>query len=181
MLLTDYSDKIVARANQVTMLLLDVDGVLSNGQLLFDNKGQEMKAFNTKDGQGIKFAQQAGISIGIITGRESAIVAQRAAALGIEHVYQGQENKQAAFASIKKSTGYTDAQFAYMGDDLPDLSIMSQIGLSMTPKDGHWFVRQHAHWLSSLPGGHGAVREACDFLLAAQGKLDAIHNRYLSD
>lgn len=177
--LSDYRDQIIEQASRVRALLLDVDGVLSNGQLIFNNHGHELKAFNSKDGQGIKLLQQAGIIVGIITGRESTMVSARAAALGIEHVYQGQEDKQAAYESIKKATGFSNNAFAYMGDDLPDLAIMSQVGLSMTPADGHWFVRQHAQWQSRLNGGHGAVREACDFLLAASGKLDSIHRRYL--
>lgn len=176
-----YPDRIIDKANRIKLLVLDVDGVLSDGRLYFDNAGGEIKSFNVKDGLGMKLAQQAGITLAIITGRQSRIVAERASALGIQHVYQGHEDKRDAFETLLNTCQISRFDTAYMGDDLPDLTLMQQVGLSMTPADAHWYVKERADWSSEYAGGMGAVREACDLLLIAQRQFDTLCRRYVLD
>lgn len=170
---------IIERARKIKLLVLDVDGVMSDGQLYFSNGGDEIKAFNSQDGQGIKLAQRAGITVAIITGRSSQIVANRAKNLGIEHVIQGREDKLSALEELRQTLPFNYSEIAHMGDDYPDLAIIRRVGLGMTVSNGHWVIRQQAHWQSQYAGGHGAVREACDLLLLAQGQFDAQLQDYL--
>lgn len=157
------------RAAQVRMLVLDVDGVLTDGRLYYSNSGDEFKAFNIKDGLGIKLLQRAGVRVAIITGRVSEIVNRRAAELGIEDVVQGREDKRAALLELCQREGLTLEDCAYMGDDLPDLGAIVAAGLGMTVADGSAAVREAADWQSPSCGGAGAVREACEFILSARG------------
>ena len=173
------SNDITLRAQKIRFLVLDVDGILTDGSLCFDDRGNEaLKVFNTKDGQGIKLLQQNGIKIGIITARNSIMVANRAKDLGINHLIQGREDKLMALPSLFANCEIDHQQIAYMGDDLADLAVMSSIGLAMTAADGHWFIREQSHWVSHYKGGKGAVREACDLILLAQGKFDAALDKY---
>lgn len=172
-------DDILLRARQVRLLALDVDGVLTDGSLYFDNQGNEaLKAFNSKDGQGIKLLQHNGINVGIITARHSPMVAKRAQELGINHLMQGRENKLEALPQLLADSAVDYRHIAYMGDDLADLAVIRRVGLAMTPADGHWFIRKQSHWISGYRGGSGAVREACDLILLAQGKFAAALDRY---
>ncbi|MBX2807628.1 MAG: 3-deoxy-manno-octulosonate-8-phosphatase KdsC [Cellvibrionaceae bacterium] len=173
------ADDILARARNIRLLLLDVDGVLSDGKLYFTNSGDEIKCFNSLDGQGIKMLQASGIETGIITGRNSEIVKQRAHHLGMRYVIQGREDKLNALHEILAQTTYTLDEIAYMGDDLPDLPLVTRVGLGMTVSQGHWALKQHAHWQSQFHGGEGAVREACDIIMLAQGTLTAQLDTYL--
>ncbi len=173
-----YPSTIIDKANDIKLLILDVDGVLSDGKLYYTDQEQEIKSFNSKDGLGIKLLQEHDIAVAIITGRNSPIVTKRVKELGIEQVYQGQGDKLAAFEEILTFFQCDQSETAYMGDDLPDLTIMKQVRLSMTPADAHWYVKGEAHWSSTLNGGAGAVRDACDLILLAQNKLQIIHNRY---
>lgn len=157
------------RAARVRMLVLDVDGVLTDGLLYYTNTGDEIKTFNIRDGLGIKLLQQAGVRVAIITGRMSRIVERRALELGIEEVVQGREDKRAALLELCQRSGLTLQDCAYMGDDLPDLGAVVAAGLGMTVADASAAVREAADWVSVLAGGHGAVREACEFILAARG------------
>ncbi len=166
------------KAKAIQLLVLDVDGVLSDGSLLYSNDGNEVKAFYTPDGLGIKLLQSTGISVAIITGRQSEIVARRATELGINTVVQGRDDKLAALQELLKDMDLPLAQVAYMGDDLPDLSAIQACGLGMTVADGDDFVAEHADWRSRHDGGRGAVREACEFILQAQGKLDEARARF---
>jgi len=155
------------------MLVLDVDGVLSDGRLYYGNAGEELKAFNIKDGLGIKLLQRSGVAVAIITGRNSDIVHRRAAELGITDIIQGREDKLTALTELCERNNLAPADCAYMGDDLPDLAAISAAGLGMTVANGAAAVLEAADWCSQARGGDGAVREACEFILAAQGNLDA--------
>jgi len=166
-------------ASPIKILLLDVDGVLSNGKLYFSNSGDEIKSFHIHDGLGIKLLQQSGVDVGIITGRDSHIVKRRAENLGIKTIIQGREDKLTAMNEVMASKGLTLEEVAYMGDDLPDLPAIRKAGLGMTVANGQEIVRQHADWISNLNGGDGAVREACELIMAAQGTLDAAQSQYL--
>jgi len=158
----------------VRLLALDVDGILTDGRIYYTNQGDEIKAFNIKDGLGIKLLQKSGVQVAIITGRTSEIVARRARELGIEDIVQGREDKRDALLELCQRHGLTLAECAYMGDDLPDLGAIIACGLGMTVADGTSRVRDAADWVSSYRGGDGAVREACEYILAARGELDAL-------
>jgi 3-deoxy-D-manno-octulosonate 8-phosphate phosphatase (KDO 8-P phosphatase) len=161
-------------ARQVKLLALDVDGILSDGRIYYSSEGEELKAFNIKDGLGIKLLQRDGVRVAIITGRQSTIVARRAAELGIEDVVQGREDKAAALGQLCRQLGIELTDCAYMGDDLPDLGAIRAAGLGLTTADGVAKVRANADWVSSAAGGAGAVREACEFILQARGSLAAL-------
>jgi 3-deoxy-D-manno-octulosonate 8-phosphate phosphatase (KDO 8-P phosphatase) len=159
------------RASRVKLMIFDVDGVLTDGGLMFTADGDTMKSFNSMDGHGAKLLREAGIDTAIITGRQSGIVAARAKDLHITHIYQGVQDKRVAFAELLKATGMKPEHCGYMGDDWPDLAVMLQVGFAVAPANSHPEVIARAHWVSEARGGHGAVREVCDTLLRA-------HNRY---
>lgn len=171
--------EIYQRAKTIKILVLDVDGVLTDGSLYFGNSGEELKAFNIQDGLGIKLLRDAGIDTAIITGRQSELVQRRAQNLGIEHIIQGREDKLVALDELRNKLGISYAQIAYMGDDLPDLSAIRKVALGITVADGNVFVAKHAHWQTTAKGGKGAVREACEMILSAQDKLNSALNSYL--
>ncbi len=166
-------------ARLVRLLVLDVDGVLTDGHLWFGNSGEELKAFDIQDGLGIKLLARGGIATAIITGRRSALVARRAQELGIQHLLQGREDKQEALIELCADLGLNPAETAYMGDDLPDLGAIRAAGFGIAPANAHAFVARHADHRTERRGGHGAVREACELILASQGKLDALLDSYL--
>jgi 3-deoxy-D-manno-octulosonate 8-phosphate phosphatase (KDO 8-P phosphatase) len=172
---TANSDK----ARQVRLLIIDVDGVLTDGGLLFDNQGEEYKRFNSLDGHGMRMALDGGIEIAVITGRQSSIVDHRMAELGVRHVYQGSRDKLPNFEKLLGDTGLEADQAAYIGDDLPDLPIMRRVGFAIAVQNAHGFVKQHSDWVTSARGGDGAVREVTDFILHSQGLLDALQQGYL--
>ncbi len=160
------------KVRQIELLLLDVDGVLTDGRLLFGPDGSESKAFNTLDGHGIKLLQRCGVAVGIISGRRTELVAKRAQNLGIELLIQGREDKWQALQELADSAGNrvpSPQAIAFMGDDWPDLEIMTRVGLALAPASAHPEVLRRAHWCSRLAGGMGAVREACDMILSARG------------
>lgn len=167
------------RAAQIKLLLLDVDGVLTDGRLFFNNSGDEFKAFNTLDGQGIKALQKTGVKVGIITGRTSDLVARRARDLGINILVQGREDKWEALQEILREHSYALHEIAFMGDDWPDLTVMTRIGLALTVANAHFSVVERAHWQSRERGGEGAVRAACDLLMQAQNTYDKALGAYL--
>jgi 3-deoxy-D-manno-octulosonate 8-phosphate phosphatase (KDO 8-P phosphatase) len=160
------------RASRVKLMIFDVDGVLTDGGLMFTADGDWMKSFNSMDGHGAKLLREAGIDTAIITGRQSGIVISRAKNLQITHVYQGVEDKRVAFADLLKKTGMKPDECGYMGDDWPDLAVMLQVGFAAAPANSHPEVIARAHWVSEARGGHGAVREVCDTLLRAQNRYD---------
>lgn len=165
-------DDILLRASQIKLLICDVDGVLSDGLIYMGNHGEELKAFNVRDGYGIRCLISSDIDVAIITGRNSKIVADRAATLGISHVYQGQSNKLIAFNSLMNSLSLQKQHIAYIGDDLIDWPVMAECGLAVAVADAHPLLLNKAHYVTTLPGGRGAVREICDIILSAQNKLE---------
>ena len=170
---------LVERAARIKALVLDVDGVLTDGRLYFDNTGNELKAFSTRDGLGLRSLQEAGLLVALITGRQSQIVAARAANLNIEHVYQGRHDKLEAFHELLAATGHDAAETCYAGDDWLDVPVLERVGLAVTVADDDAVVKRHVHWITQRAGGHGAVREICDLILAAQGLDQQIFDRIL--
>ncbi len=168
------------RASRIKLLLLDVDGVLTDGRLYFSNQGDEFKTFSTLDGHGIKMLQKSGVKVGIITGRTSNLVAKRADDLGIKILVQGREDKWDALQDILAEQPLALEEIAFMGDDWPDLTVMARVGLALTPANGHFSVVERSHWQSQAHGGQGAVREACDMLMKAQNTFDQILKAYLA-
>jgi 3-deoxy-D-manno-octulosonate 8-phosphate phosphatase (KDO 8-P phosphatase) len=167
--LSAVDERLVERAAAVELLALDVDGVLTDGRLYFDNRGNEMKAFHTRDGLGLRTLQQEGLEIALITGRKSEIVDQRAQQLGIEHVFQGRNDKLNAYMELLSATGQSDRKVCYAGDDWIDIPVLDRVGLAVTVPDADPVVKEHVHWITEQSGGHGAVREICNLVLAARG------------
>lgn len=168
------------RAAAVRLAVFDVDGVLTDGSLLFTESGETMKRFNTLDGHGLKMLMQSGIEVAIISGRESAAVGRRMKELGISHVFQGIHDKRSAYESLLKSLGLGYEAVGAIGDDVVDLPILSRCGFAAAVPAAPLFVREHVHLVTTAHGGFGAAREFCDFILAAQGRLDALQQRYLA-
>lgn len=167
---SETSVTLQARAAQVKLLLLDVDGILTDGRLYFSNSGEEMKTFHTLDGQGIRFAIDAGIPVGIITGRQSTLVTRRCQDLGITILHQGVKDKSAALDEIASTVGVIPAEIAYAGDDAPDVPVLERVGLAVSVPLGHECAKTAAHAVTRADGGSGAVRELIDFILASQAK-----------
>tara|TARA_B110000305_G_scaffold240347_1_gene310685 strand:- start:4073 stop:4603 length:531 start_codon:yes stop_codon:yes gene_type:complete len=159
-------------AADIKLLVLDVDGVMTDGKLYFSNNGEEIKAFNTMDGLGLKMLQNAGITVALITGRQSEIVAVRARNLGIKHVYQGRDDKLNILEELLNTLKMEYSQVAYAGDDLPDLACITKVKMGITVPNGHFMVKDAADAITSREGGNGAVREICDWILQAQEKFD---------
>ncbi|MCK5122038.1 MAG: 3-deoxy-manno-octulosonate-8-phosphatase KdsC [Methylomarinum sp.] len=170
---------IVEKAKKLKLLILDVDGVLTDGRLFFDNSGTEYKCFHARDGHGIKLLRQTGVEVAVISGRKSNSVALRMKNLGIEYVYQGHENKIAAFHEIIQSLSIEPEQAAHVGDDLLDLPVMTRVGLSIAVNDANDAVKDYADWCTETPGGLGAVREVCDFIMKSQGTFDGVLKSYM--
>lgn len=170
------------RLKNIEMLLLDVDGVMTDGRIIWDANGTETKFFNVKDGHGIKLIQRAGIQVGIITGRTSLVVDLRAKELGIDILYQGSLKKLESYNDIKARTGLDDSRIAYMGDDVIDVPVMRRVGFSAAPADALPDVRKIADYVSGCTGGMGAVRDLCDLLLKARGAWqELVAERYELD
>ena len=166
---TDIRLDIEQRARAVRMLVFDVDGVLTDGSLFYDNQGQEYKAFNSRDGHGIKMLRASGVETGIITGRTSQIVLHRARNLGIGQIYQGAEDKLEALHSLLRETGLAPEQIAYMGDDVVYLPVLNRCGLAITVPDAPDEVKRRSQVITMTHAGRGAAREACELIMRAQG------------
>lgn len=170
------------RARRVQLILMDVDGVLTDGRILLmpDGAGgvQEMKMFDVQDGVGITFAHRVGLRTGILTGRSSESVAARAKELGMEIVEQGSLNKLDTYAKIRNVAKVGDSQVAYIGDDYQDLPILRRVGFAVAVANAREEVKQVCHFVTERPGGRGAVREVLDFILRAQGKWNEVMTRY---
>ena len=162
-----------ARAARVELLVLDVDGVLTDGRLYLGDNGVEYKTFFSRDGHGIKLLQAAGVQVAVITGRRSRVVADRMASLGVTRVHQGQDRKRPVFDALLAELELAPEQAAYVGDDLVDLPVMGACGLAVAVADADPRVVARAHWRTPSPGGRGAVREVCELILDARGALDA--------
>jgi len=166
------------KLKNIRLLLLDVDGVMTDGGIIYDASGLETKRFNVKDGHGIKMLQRHGVDVGIITGRTSIVVDNRARELGISLVYQGALKKLESYEDIKIKTGLEDYQIAYMGDDVIDVPVLRRVGFSAAPLDGLFEVRAVVDYVTLCGGGCGAVREVCDHILKARGVWGEIAARY---
>lgn len=169
------------RLSKIRLLLLDVDGVLTDGRITYDANGIESKSFDVKDGHGLKMLQRAGIKVGIITGRKSEIVALRAQELGIEILHQGAKQKLPPYKAVLQEQGLKDQEVAYVGDDLVDLPILKRVGFAITVADGVDELRGRVDYVTRKRGGHGAVREVCDLLLKEAGYWTEITERYFAD
>lgn len=174
------SPEISTRARAIRLAAFDVDGVLTDGLLYYNDAGEEMKAFHVQDGHGIKMLQESGVAVAIITSRKSALVENRARNLGIAHLYQGVENKREAMDTLlqRLNLGWTAA--SYMGDDVIDLPVLRRCGFAASVPEAPALVRRHAHYITHAAGGRGAVREFAELVLHAQGSLDAALARYLA-
>ncbi|MCW9012648.1 MAG: 3-deoxy-manno-octulosonate-8-phosphatase KdsC [Gammaproteobacteria bacterium] len=171
---------ILEKAAKIKLVIFDVDGVLTDGSLFIGDDGEEYKAFNSKDGHGLRMLQDGGVEVAIITGRVSNVVAHRTRELGIKHVYQGKREKLPAFLELLEKVGFTESEVAYVGDDVVDLPVMSRVGLAICVQDAHPYVKRHSHWITEHAGGRGAGRDVCELLLEAKGKLDAMLEAYIS-
>lgn len=166
------------RLQKIKLLILDVDGVMTDGRIIFDSNGVESKFFNVKDGHGIKMLQRGGIEIGIISGRESQVVTNRAAELGIKLVYQRSLDKLTPFAKMLAEAGCTEEETGFIGDDLIDIPVLKRVGFAAAPADAVAEVLPYVHYVATNGGGWGAVREVCDLILKAQGKWEELTRRY---
>jgi 3-deoxy-D-manno-octulosonate 8-phosphate phosphatase (KDO 8-P phosphatase) len=165
---------VLKKAARIKLLLLDVDGVLTDGGIIIDDKGAETKRFDVRDGLGISLLLGAGIEVGFITGRSSPVVIRRARELGVRMVYQGVQDKAAVYVKIKNKLRLEDEEIAYIGDDIVDLAILREAGLGIAVKDGWPGLKRQVHHVTEARGGRGAVREIAELLLRAQGKWDSL-------
>lgn len=170
---------ILSKAKKVKLVVFDVDGVLTDGRLYVTAGGEEIKAFHSRDGHGMKMLQEAGVPIAIITGRTSSIVTHRMNELGIRYVYQGQKEKLPAFEKLLLEVGLGAEQVAYVGDDVVDLPVMRRVGLAIAVQDAHHWVKKHSHWQTPNMGGRGAARDVCELIMEAHGVLENSLNQYL--
>jgi len=175
-----YDPLLLERAARIQLLALDVDGVLTDGRLHYDSAGNETKSFSTRDGLGMRLLALNGVELALITARSSGIVSRRAAELGIEHLYQDSIKKLDAFHELLAKTGLDAEQVCYVGDDWLDIPVLDRAGLAVTVADGDPVVKKRVHFVTERPGGHGAVREICDLILAARGLDDAALQGILS-
>jgi 3-deoxy-D-manno-octulosonate 8-phosphate phosphatase (KDO 8-P phosphatase) len=169
-----------ARARRIKLLLMDCDGVLTDGRLWLMADGDEQKAFHVRDGQGISLCHRAGLKTGIITGRTSSAVERRAQDLKISYVRQEAKDKTKALDEILAAAGVTTSECAYIGDDVADIPVMHRVEFAVAVGDAVLETKQAAHYVAELKGGHGAVREVCDLILKAQGKWDEVMARFLA-
>ena len=171
--LNDYPADIRERASRVRLACFDVDGTLTDGRLFFDSDGRELKAFHVHDGMGLVLLRKAGITPVFVTARASVIAEQRAVELGLDS-HTAVADKLTCVQAMAMALGIGMDEVAFMGDDLPDLRVMAHVGLSVAPASAHAWVRERAHWRTAASAGHGAARELCDLLLAAQGLADRL-------
>ena len=173
-----YPDEALQRAQRLKALLLDVDGVMTDGRIIFDSQGRESKNFNVQDGLGIYFAKKCGLIIGIITGRKSRVTKIRARELNIDFLSQGHKNKLKPYEGFKKKFNLTDEEIGFVGDDLLDLPIMSKCGFSACVANGREEIKTKSHFITKSSGGKGAVREVIEFVLKQQGKWQTLLDNY---
>lgn len=169
---------ITEKAKNIKAIVFDIDGVMTDGKLYFSASGDTLKAFNAKDGLGIKMLMAIGIEVGIITGRQSDIVSQRAKELGIPHVYQGQGNKLDALDDLQQKLNLNDNDIAYMGDDINDVPVLKRVGFAIAPANSFDYVQRAVDYVCQYQGGDGAVREACDFILHAKEQWHEVIKHY---
>lgn len=170
--MAQWSADALERARRLRLMVFDVDGVLTDGRLWYGPHGEALKAFHVRDGHGLKMLAEHGIAAALLTGRSSPAVAARAAELGLRHVLQGVQDKRPAYDALLERLGVDAASAGYMGDDLPDVPVLARCGLACAPRDAHARALERAHYVADAPAGAGAVREVCEFVLRAQGKLE---------
>ncbi|MEO6422922.1 MAG: HAD hydrolase family protein [Candidatus Nitrotoga sp.] len=170
----------LSQAQSVRLIAFDVDGIMTDGGLYLTDSGEEFKRFNSLDGHGLKMLKASGVELAIITGRTSRCVELRASNLGISHLYQGVHDKLASMQKLLAQLNLPLEAAAFMGDDVMDLSVMLHVGLAISVPSAPQVVRNRAHYITERNGGHGAVREACELLMTAQGTLDAQLASYLT-
>ncbi|MCW8884427.1 MAG: HAD family hydrolase [Motiliproteus sp.] len=172
-------ESINEQLKSIRLLVLDVDGVLTDGRLYFNEQGEALKVFNTLDGHGIKMLQNSGVDVAIITGRNNPAVAKRVKDLGIKHLYPGREDKLDALQELWQASGFNADNTAFMGDDWPDLLAMAAVKFTASVPNAADAVKKRAHWCSARSGGEGAVRELCELIMTAQGTLDSMLAPYI--
>jgi 3-deoxy-D-manno-octulosonate 8-phosphate phosphatase (KDO 8-P phosphatase) len=168
------------RAARIKLLLMDCDGVLTDGRIWILENGEDQKAFHTRDGLGIDLLHRAGLKSGIISGRTSSALERRAQSLGVSYLWQGRDDKRQAFADTLAQAQVVNQEVAFIGDDLTDLPLMGQSGLAVAVADAVAEVRERAHYVTQANGGNGAVREVVELILRAQGRWDDLIKSYLS-
>ncbi len=166
-------------AKNIKLLILDVDGVLTDGSIILDNKGNEYKSFHVRDGHGIKMLQRAGVKVALLTGRESQVVERRARELGITEVYQKCFSKTAVYRALLEKFSLSDKEVAYVGDDVVDISVMRRVGMPVTVADAADGMKKHSVLTTRKAGGRGAVREVTDLILSSKGLWKRITDEYL--
>ncbi|HWQ38600.1 MAG TPA: HAD-IIIA family hydrolase [Burkholderiales bacterium] len=171
--------RLLPRARAVRLAIFDVDGVLTDGVLYLSERGEAFKAFHILDGQGLKMLRASGVELALLSGRKSAAVLKRATEVGVDHVVQGAQDKLRAFRMLLRKAGLTETEAAFMGDDLPDLPVLRCCGFAISVPGAPALVQRHAHYVTRRPGGFGAVREACELLMQAQGTLSRQLEAYL--
>lgn len=178
---TDLDPAVRARILPVRLMVFDVDGVLTDGRVIYHDDGSEIKAFDVQDGTGIKLLQRAAIDVALITGRSCRAVDHRAAGLGISKVYQGAIDKLEAYLRLKAETGLRDEEIGFMGDDLIDIPLLRRVGFAVVVPNAVSHVMPYAHYVTRASGGHGAAREICELLLCVQGLWEKVTARYFGD
>ena len=174
----EYSPEIIERAKKIKLLVLDVDGVLTDGRIIYDNRGNELKNFDVNDGLGIILAKRAGLKCVILTAKASKLVLKRAKELKIDKVYHDYHYKIKAFYHMQKAFKVTPEEICFIGDDVIDIPVLRRIGLAVCPPNAMEEVKECAHFITKKNGGRGAVREVCDFLLKVQGIWDKATHKY---
>jgi 3-deoxy-D-manno-octulosonate 8-phosphate phosphatase (KDO 8-P phosphatase) len=170
--LPELQSEMKQRAQKVRVILMDVDGVLTNGEIVYNSVGEETKFFNSHDGLGIRLANEAGLKTGLISARESEAIRMRARELKIEILFLGKYHKRKSYDTFKENYHFKDEEVCFIGDDLPDLPVLNLVGFPVAVKNAHSAVKEQIHFHTQREGGRGAVREAIEFILDAQGKLD---------
>lgn len=170
----NYSKEILEKAKKIKAIIFDVDGVLTDGSIIYDNTGMEYKHFNVKDGQIIKYLKKLSIHTGVITGRDSEVVRNRCTELKIDLHYHGIKDKLKTYSKIKNKWGLEDGEIAYIGDDINDLPVLTKCGLACTPNDGHYIVKDYVDLILEAKGGKGCLRELADLVLQAQGHYESL-------
>jgi 3-deoxy-D-manno-octulosonate 8-phosphate phosphatase (KDO 8-P phosphatase) len=178
---TELDETLRARVLPIRLMIFDVDGVLTDGRVIYHDDGSEIKAFDVQDGHGIKLLQRAGIEVALITGRSCRAVAHRAAGLGIKQVYQGALDKLEAYAKLLAETGLRDEEIGFMGDDLIDIPLLRRVGFAVAVPNAVPHVMPYAHYVTRARGGHGACREVCELLLWVQGLWEEVTGCYFGD
>ena len=180
-MIENLDKNILGKAKLIELVIFDVDGVLTNGGLILGESGDEYKVFHSRDGLGLVMLRESGCHIAVISGRSSSIVSERMAALGIDYVYQGQDDKGKALEDLLGKLNVAANAAAYVGDDLIDLPAMRRVGLAIAVADAHSLVIENAHWVTKKNGGCGAAREVCELIMHARGSLDSQIQHFLND